>query len=236
MSLRQLQRRLASLRDPERAELSLRYFKAEDRSRERFLGARLTDLRRLEREFQDLPLTEIETLLRSRWHEERLLALLIMVRRYRRGSPEERQGIFDAYLRGLDHVDNWDLVDASAPGILGPHLAVAGDAILDELAGSDDVWRRRVAVLATYHLVKQGRFAATLRLAQKLLHDRHDMVHKALGWMLREIGKRDVHTERRFLDRHASVMPRVMLRYAIERLPEEERRRYLQRRRRLPPA
>jgi 3-methyladenine DNA glycosylase AlkD len=165
-------------------------------------------------------------LLQSRWHEERLLALFLLVSRYQRGDATERQAVFDAYVARLDHVDNWDLVDSSAPQIIGAHLAPDDTALLERLAHSARLWDRRVAMLATQYHIKRDEFRPALRIAELLRHDTHDLIHKAVGWMLREIGERDRAVEVRFLDAHWRTMPRTAVRYAIEHLTPVARRRY----------
>jgi 3-methyladenine DNA glycosylase AlkD len=194
-----------------------------------FLGVAMPALRRLAREHEGTSLPVVTALLRSRWHEARMLALLILVRQYRRGSATDRRRIASLYLRSRRFINNWDLIDVTAEHILGPAWADDDRGWLTRLASSPRVWDRRLAVMTTFHDIKRGRFGRTLALAERLLGDRHDLVHKAVGWMLREIGKRDRRAEERFLHRHAAHMPRTMLRYAIERLPVDRRRRYLSR-------
>ena len=177
-------------------------------------------LRALAREYHAMPLAEVARMLDSAWHEERSLALLILVRRYKK----EPDAVYELYFEKIDRIDNWDLVDVSARDIVGAH----GDrAILDELVKSDSIWKRRIAMVATQHSIKRNEFDDTLRLAQMLLRDREDLIHKAVGWMLREVGDRDGKVLRAFLARHAAQMPRTMLRYAIEKFPEAERQRWL---------
>jgi 3-methyladenine DNA glycosylase AlkD len=158
------------------------------------------------------------------------VALLILVRQYAKGTAAQRNAIYRAYLKHTDRINNWDLVDVSAGQIVGAHLYAGNRVPLRRLARSPSVWERRIAIIATFHHIRQGQSAETLRVARWLLHDRHDLIHKAVGWMLREVGKRDRRAEERFLGRYAHVMPRTMLRYAIERLPESRRRWYLGRR------
>ena len=185
-------------------------------------------LRRLARGFRALPPPAAAQLLQSPIHEERLLALLILTDAYERAGESGRAAIYRLYLKNLSRVNNWDLVDCSAPRIVGPHLEERPRKILFRLARSKILWRRRVAVLATFHFIRQDDFADVLRLAELLLHDGHDLMHKAVGWMLREMGKRDLAELKNFLRKHAARMPRTMLRYAIEKLPERERQSYLQ--------
>jgi 3-methyladenine DNA glycosylase AlkD len=230
-------RRLAALRaelrrlaDARQAKNLQRFFKTgpgEYGAGDVFLGLRVPDLRRLARAHRDLPLAAVRRLLASRFHEERMLALFILVLRYDRGDRAGREAVFRLYLANLRRVNNWDLVDCSAPGILGRHLLGRDRRRLYRLARSASLWARRAAVLATFWFVREGEFADSLRLAEMLLADREDLIHKATGWMLREVGNRNPEAAAGFLRRHCRTMPRTMLRYAIEKLPEAERRRYM---------
>jgi 3-methyladenine DNA glycosylase AlkD len=195
---------------------------------DRFLGVTVPEIRRVARCHQDLAQRDVIALLTSPWHEERLLALLILVRQHERGNEGTRGAIHRLYLRNIRSVNNWDLVDCSAAQIVGAHLA-ANRTLLRRLAKSRSLWERRIAMIATSHYIKQGDFRDALTVAELLLDDDHDLIHKAVGWMLREVGKRDRRAEERFLNKHAGRMPRTMLRYAIERFPEPLRKRYLAR-------
>lgn len=194
---------------------------------DRFLGVRVPAVRRLARDFRGMALEELDTLLQSEWHEARLMALVLLARTYDRGDEAVRQRVFDIYLARLAFVNNWDLVDASAPHIVGRHLQGRQRGELTRLARSARVWDRRVAIVATFWFIRNGELAETLGLAEALLGDPHDLIHKAVGWMLREVGKRDEAVLEGFLARHYRRMPRTMLRYAIERLPPDRRRAYL---------
>ena len=179
-------------------------------------------------------LATVTELLQGEYHEERLLALLILVELYRRSEDRDRETIFRYYLEHLDRINNWDLVDLSAPGIVGDYLLNRDANLLFKLAKSPSLWTRRVAVLATFPRIRCGRFVEILALAEFLLiekKDAHDLMHKAVGWMLREVGKRDQGALEAFLERFATRLPRTALRYAIERFPETERKRYLARER-----
>jgi 3-methyladenine DNA glycosylase AlkD len=177
----------------------------------------------LAKEYQALPLDEVLQLLTSAVHEDRLLALLILVRQAAKGDRIVRKRVYDLYLGHTRFVNNWDLVDTSAPTIVGGQLLDRSRRPLDRLAGSSSLWERRISIVATLHFIRQGESAETLRIAQRLLNDREDLIHKATGWMLREVGKRDEAMLVGFLRAHARDMPRTMLRYAIERFPNEQR-------------
>ena len=194
---------------------------------DRFLGITVPELRKVARQFKDLPQQEVARLLNSRWHEERLLALFILVRQYASGSPAQRDAIYRLYLRHTHRINNWDLVDASAEHIVGAHLHGGKRVPIRRLSRSTSLWERRIAMIATFHGIRRGKFDSALQVARWLRDDPHDLIHKAVGWMLREIGKREQRIEESFLQEHAARMPRTMLRYAIERFPEERRKHYL---------
>ena len=166
-------------------------------------------------------------LLRSEVHEERLLALLLLVRRYEKGDETVRRGIYELYLQNTRYVNNWDLVDTSAPGLVGVHLLDRSRRVLRRLARSADLWERRIAIVATFAFIRRGESEDTLAVVELLMRDPHDLIHKACGWMLREVGKRDQVVLEAFLAERYSDMPRTMLRYAIERFPEARRKAYL---------
>jgi len=223
-------RRLRALGDPAQAAALQWFFKTgpgEYAEGDRFLGVKVPAIRALARECRELPLAEIARLLRSPWHEARLLALVVLAWQYARADRPAQARMHRLYLDHTAHINNWDLVDLSAEHLVGAHLAGGSRALLRRLARSPSVWERRIAVLATAHYIRRGEFDDTLALAEQLLDDPHDLIHKAVGWMLREIGKRDRAVEEAFLDAHAARMPRTMLRYAIEKFPEPLRRRYL---------
>lgn len=220
--------------DPERARVSQSFFKTgpgEYGEGDQFAGLSVPQVRALAKELQGLPRIETLRLLHSPLHEARLLALLILMRAYEQGGEKEREDIYRLYLANTRWINNWDLVDVSAAPIVGAHLWSRDRSVLDRLAASGLLWERRIAILATLHFIRRGEFADALRIAERLLDDREDLMHKAVGWMLREVGKRDLAAEVGFLEAHAPVMPRTMLRYAIERFPEDERLCYLGRRR-----
>ncbi len=221
---------MKGLADPLRATAVSRFFKTapgQYGAGDRFLGIRVPVLRKLAAKHQLLSIRELSALLGSPWHEERLLALLILVRQYSRAEPARREAIYRLYMRRTAQINNWDLVDCSAEHIVGAHLADGARTRLLPLAKSKVLWERRIAILATFHYIKHGEFDDTLRVARLLRNDPHDLIHKAVGWMLREVGKRNRAAEETFLRQHAKQMPRTMLRYAIERFPQSLRRRYL---------
>jgi 3-methyladenine DNA glycosylase AlkD len=221
---------LESAADPARATVSARYFKTgpgEYGEGDTFIGVTVPAQRKLAREHRAMTLEQTEILLNSPVHEARSLALMILVLRYQRGDEAERQRIFDLYLKNLDRIDNWDLVDGSAPFIVGPHLLQRDRAFLVELTASPVIWRRRIAVLATWHFIRKGELGPTLALCDRLIGDRHDLMHKACGWMLREAMKRDQALVEDWLIARTIRIARTTLRYAIERLPAERRAWYL---------
>jgi 3-methyladenine DNA glycosylase AlkD len=193
------------------------------------VGVRVPDARAIARRFAEIPIGSIVTLLRSPIHEERLIALLILVQRFETGDDEMRERIVRVYLDNTAHVNNWDLVDTSAPAIVGGHLSDRPRTPLRRLARSKSVWERRIAIVSTLSFIRAGEYDETFRLARLLLRDEHDLIRKAVGWMLREVGKRDRPRLLAFLECHAHEMPRVMLRYAVERLDAGERTAFLER-------
>lgn len=230
MNVESIQQELSSLGDARLASFQQGFFKTNEGgygAGDLFRGIRVPRLRELSRKHRNTSPVEAEQLLGSPYHEDRLLALLILVHRYPRSDERVKNEIYKSYLKNTRFINNWDLVDASAPHIVGRHLHQRSRATLYKLACSGGLWERRIAVMATAHFIKHGDFDDTLKIARMLLDDREDLVHKAVGWMLREIGKRDSAIEEDFLEAHYKRMPRVMLRYAIEKFPPSERRRYL---------
>jgi 3-methyladenine DNA glycosylase AlkD len=227
-----IERRLRSLADATIAEHHLRFFKCgpgQYGEGDAFLGIMVPMMRTLSKELTPISVAEAAALLQSRWHEARLLALMILVRKYERGDDPIRDEIYRSYLANAHRINNWDLVDVSAPHIAGAHLLERDRAILYDLAKSQSLWERRIAIIATQHFIRRDDFPDTLRIAEILLNDRHDLIHKASGWMLREVGKRNQPLLERFLRKHVKRMPRTMLRYAIERFPEQLRAQYMAR-------
>lgn len=216
--------------NPAKAAFFPRFFKTgpgEYGEGDKFLGLTVPQTRGVAKAFVALPLDEIRKLLASQIHEERLLALIILTERYDQAGKAERAKIFRFYMLNRKHVNNWDLVDSSAHQIVGAQLEAGDHSLLDRLAKSKVLWDRRIAMVATYHGIRQRRFEHALRVALLLLRDEHDLIHKAVGWMLREVGKRDEEVLVNFLAETYQNMPRTMLRYAIERFPEVTRQRYL---------
>jgi len=230
MNVQEISARLQLLGDPQNAEVLKRFFKTgpgEYGEGDVFVGIRVPEIRKLAKEYQALSLSETVKLLQSSIHEARVLALLILVRAYAEGEVSLKEKIYNLYLQYTRFVNNWDLVDISAEHIVGSHLRYRSRVPLHALAASNLLWERRIAVMATFHYIKHGEFAETLHVAGMLLSDTEDLIHKAVGWMLREIGKRDHAAEEIFLRAHYNLMPRTMLRYAIERFPEDLRQQYL---------
>ena len=228
--LRDIRVELRRLANPAKAAILRRFFKTgpgEYGEGDVFLGIQVPPLRRLARTFRQLPISKAANLLAARCHEERLLGLLLLVQSYRDGDEATRRQVYDLYLSCTDRINNWDLVDLSAPHIVGAHLARRSRGPLRRLAKSRSLWERRIAVVSTFHFIRQNEFGDTLRIAEILLGDEEDLIRKATGWMLREVGKRDLPALEAFLLRHGPDMPRTMLRYAIERLPEPRRQFYL---------
>lgn len=220
---------LRAVAEPDRVPELLRFFKTgpgEYGEGDVFLGVRLGPCRAVVKAHRDAGLADALALLDSDVHEERLVALLVMVERYRR-RPGDRDAVFDAYLASTGRVDNWDLVDASAPQIVGRHLLDRPRDPLYELARSGSMWERRIAVVATFAFIREGQLDDAFAICELLLADREDLIHKACGWMLREAGKRDERRMVAFLEKHVAAMPRTTFRYAIERLSPEQRARLM---------
>ncbi|MBE3089686.1 MAG: DNA alkylation repair protein [Actinobacteria bacterium] len=229
--LEDLRKDLNLYTSPQKAEVLKRFFKTgkgQYGEGDIFLGVQVPDLRKIVRKYANIPLDNTLNLLRSKIHEERLIALLIMVEKTKWADEAGKETLFKKYLENTQYINNWDLVDLSADKIVGSYLFEKPKDILYSLAASKNLWERRIAVLATFDFIKKGFYEDTLKLAKILLNDRHDLIHKAVGWMLREIGKR---CSREVLEQYLLVnykqMPRTMLRYAIERLPEDLRQQYL---------
>ena len=226
-----IQRELEEAGDPAKAVFLQRFFKTGPggyAEGDRFRGLTVPVTRAIARRYQDLAERDLDRLLRSPFHEDRLAALMILVFRAGRASPAEKDRLLAFYLARTARINNWDLVDLSAPAVVGERLVERGDpALLFELVRSSSLWERRIGMLGSLAFIRAGRPSVAFGLAEKLLGDRHDLMHKAAGWMLREAGKRDLAGLIKFLEKHAAVMPRTMLRYSIEKFAEPERRRWL---------
>jgi 3-methyladenine DNA glycosylase AlkD len=221
--------RLKELADAKQAVVVAGFFKTgpgQYGEGDKFLGLRVPQVRAVAREFRDLPLKDVEKLLASELHEVRLCALLVLVDQYRRVEAQ-RDAIYELYLRNMSRINNWDLVDSSAPQIVGAHLSSRSRAPLKKLARSKSLWERRIAMIATQHFIRNGEVDDALAIAAILIDDTHDLIHKAVGWMLREVGDRDPAALKTFLSEHAATMPRTALRYAIEHFSAAERKRWM---------
>lgn len=225
--------RLETLADEATAEILRGFFKTgpgEYGEGDQFRGIRVPVLRKLCREFQYAGIETISGLLDSPWHEDRMLALLLLIERYRASDEAGREVLYDFYCSRTARINNWDLVDVTCPHIVGRHLHARDRSLLYRFAESPNLWERRIAIVSTFYFIRDNDFRDTLTLAERLLADPEALLHKATGWMLREVGKRDQPLLEAFLDRYATVMPRTALRYAIERFPEAQRLAYLRRR------
>lgn len=225
-----IKRQLAKLGNAGIAAHSQRFFKTgkgEYGEGDRFRGIRVPVIRQQVRKHRAAGLRAILAMLKSRWHEDRLFAVLSLVDRFKSGDESMRRTVFNRYLENTRYVNNWDLVDSSAHLIVGPWLEDRSRKRLATLARSGDLWKRRIAIMSTYHYIRHNDFADTLEIATILLNDSHDLIHKAVGWMLREVGNRDKAVEVDFLKKHHPDMPRTMLRYAIEKFPRQERQAWL---------
>jgi len=230
MNTREITNRLIAHGNKEQAAISRRFFKTgpgEYGEGDIFLGIKVPVLRKLAKDYFDLSLKDANTILGSKYHEQRLLALFIMVDQFSKGDQKKKKSIYQLYLKNTRFINNWDLVDSSAHLIVGPSLMDRSQTPLYEMARSDLLWERRIAIMSTFHYIKNDKFTDTLKIAEMLLSDKEDLIHKAVGWMLREIGKRHLPSEETFLKQHYHNMPRTMLRYAIEKFPEPKRQRYL---------
>lgn len=231
MTLNDLKKEIRCHADPRRAAVLRRFFKTgrgEYAEGDKFLGLTVPQIRKIVGRFRALKMAPVIRLLHSRVHEDRLTALLILIEQYRRGGVAEKRRIYSAYLKNSRFINNWDLVDLSAPYLAGHYLSGRDKRPLYCLARSGVLWERRISMVACFHFIRQGEFDDALKIAEMLLPDEHDLIHKAVGWMLREIGKRDSDREEGFLKRHGRKMSRTTLRYAIEKFPHAKRRAYLE--------
>lgn len=231
LSLKNFKIELRKLANPDKALVLQHFFKTrkgEYGAGDIFLGVMVPQQRNLIKSYFDLTFKDLKTLLNSKYHEERLCSLLILVKQYQKTScPQKKKSIYQFYLTHTHRINNWDLVDLTAPHIVGDYLFNKDPTMLYHLAKSKSLWERRITMVATHYFIRQKIYQPTLTLATMLLNDQEDLIHKASGWMLRELGKREVKILEDFLRQHAPKMPRTMLRYAIEKLPEEKRQNYL---------
>jgi len=230
MNLNQAKEELKKYSNKEKAKILQRFFKTgrgEYGEGDIFLGVVVPDIRKVAKQYRSLNREETISLLKSPFHEERMLALLILVQQYTQGAAAAKKEVYESYLNHTRYINNWDMVDLTAGRIVGAYLMDKNKKILYTLAKSNMLWERRIAIISTSHFIANHSFDDTLKIAKILLSDKEDLIHKAAGWMLREVGKRDLKAEEEFLKKHYPRMPRTMLRYAIEKFPERKRQRYL---------
>lgn len=228
--LDQVRKELRKYSSREKAKILQRFFKTgpgEYGEGDIFIGVVVPNIRKICKKYQELSFKEIIKLLKSAIHEERLLALLILVLQYEKGDEKAKKSIYDIYMKNTKYINNWDLIDLSAHRIVGPYLLQKSKEPLVKFARSRSLWERRIAIISTFEYIRDGSFDTALQIARLLVEDTEDLIRKAVGWMLREMGKRDVKVEEKFLKKHYKKMPRTMLRYAIERFPEQKRKAYL---------
>jgi len=230
LSVKNLQKELRKKKNPEQAKLLQRFFKTgpgEYGQGDIFLGLTVPQVRKLSKKYKTLSLKEVKKVLTSKIHEERLAALLILIEIFEKGDENKRKQIVDFYLEHTKYINNWDLVDVSAHKIIGVYLKNKNRKILYKLAKSKSLWEKRIAIISTFSFISENDFSDTLKISKILLKDKHDLIHKAVGWALREVGKRSQADEEKFLKKYYKKMPRTMLRYAIERFEEKKRKKYL---------
>jgi len=228
LTLLSLKKELKDRASPRKAKILQKFFKTgpgEYGEGDVFLGITVPDIREVAKKYICLKIEDVVKLLHSKIHEDRLTALLIMVNKFQTGNDKEK--IYNLYLKNTKYINSWDLVDLSADKIVGAYLSDKPKSILYKLAKSKSVWEKRISIMATFNFIKNNKFEETLKTAKILLNDEHDLIHKAVGWMLREIGKRELKTEEKFLKKYYKKMPRTMLRYAIEKFSEKKRKQYL---------
>jgi 3-methyladenine DNA glycosylase AlkD len=230
MSLTEIRKAITKQKNPTQAIILQRFFKTgkgEYGEGDVFYGIKVPVQRTIAKQFKDLAFEDLKVLISSKVHEERLVAAFILVDQYRKGDEKTKKIVFDFYLKNRRGINNWDLVDLSAPKIVGEHLLKKEKELLYKFAHSKDLWEKRIAILSTQTFIREHFFEDTLNISEILLQDKHDLIHKAVGWMLREIGNREMQVEEEFLVKHYKKMPRTMLRYAIEKFPKQKRIKYL---------
>jgi len=228
--IKYIEKDLRKLANPKQAEILQRFFKTgkgEYGEGDVFLGIKVPEQRKIAKKYLDLDLKEIQELLSSKIHEYRLTSLFILIDKYKKSDNNEKKKIFNFYLKNTNNINNWDLIDLSAPNIVGNYLLGKPREILYKLAESKSLWEERISILATFEFIKNNEYKDTLKISKILLNDKHDLIHKGVGWMLREVGKRNQTLEEKFLKKHYKKMPRTMLRYAIERFTESKRKFYM---------
>ena len=222
---------IRALANKEIAQHSLRFFKTDKGEYghgDLFLGVRAPKIRLIAKKHIDISITDMKTLIQSKYHEERFLGLIILVNKYAKTKDKKnRNQLYKIYVSSFKHINNWNLVDVTCPHVTGKHLIDKDRTILYKWAKSEDLWTKRIAMVSTFSFIRKNDLEDTFKIAEILLHDEHDLIHKAVGWMLREAGKRDLKREETFLKKYYKTMPRTMLRYAIEKLPETKRQKYL---------
>lgn len=228
--LNNLKQDLQKLANPEKAAFFPRFFKAgkgEYAEGDQFIGVTVPNQRKIAKKYRDLSLSEIKKLLHSKIHEHRLTALFILVAQFQKADESQKEAVYNFYLDNRSQVNNWDLVDSSAHKIVGAYLIDKDRSILQKLAKSKGLWDRRISIISTFAFIARGELEDSLQLAEMLVNDDHDLMHKAVGWVLREVGKKDLAAEEKFLKKHYKTMPRTMLRYAIEKFPDKKRKFYM---------
>ena len=222
---------IQALANKEIAVHSLRFFKTgkgQYGHGDLFLGVRAPKIRSIAKEHIDISTTDMKTLICSKYHEERFLGLIILVNKYAKTKDKKnRNQLYKIYVSSFKHINNWNLVDVTCPHVTGKHLIDKDRTILYKWAKSEDLWTKRIAMVSTFSFIRKNDLEDTFKIAEILLHDEHDLIHKAVGWMLREAGKRDIKKEETFLKKYYKTMPRTMLRYSIEKFPESKRQKYL---------
>ena len=222
---------IRALANKEIAQHSLRFFKTDKGEYghgDLFLGVRAPKIRLIAKKHIDISITDMKTLIQSKYHEERFLGLIILVNKYSKTKDKKnRNQLYKIYVSSFKYINNWDLVDVTCPHVTGKHLMDKDRTILYKWAKSEDLWTKRIAMVSTFSFIRKNDLEDTFKIAEILLQDKHDLIHKAVGWMLREAGKRDIKKEEAFLKKHYKTMPRTMLRYSIEKFPETKRQKYL---------
>lgn len=231
MNLSQIRKAISKEKNPAQAINLQRFFKTgkgDYGEGDIFYGIKVPVQRVIAKLFKDLSLIDLKKLIHSKVHEERLIAAFILIDQFKEGDHKKKKVIYDFYLKNRKGINNWDLVDLSAPKIVGAYLIDKEKDLLYKFARSEDLWEKRISIISTQAFIREHYFEDTLKISEILLNDKHDLIHKAVGWMLREVGNRDLKTEEEFLQKHYKTMPRTMLRYAIEKFPEKKRKSYLE--------